>query len=46
MTDHLDLQHLKIINGVCVSDPDRPVMSEGCDGVEEMDIHSQSEGQV
>ncbi len=28
-TDHLDLQHLKIINGVCVSDPDRLVMSDG-----------------
>ena len=41
-TDHLDLQHLKIINGVCVSDPDRLVMSDGPGSVEEggLDHHS------
>ena len=28
IADHLDLEHLKKISGVCVSDPDRIIQAE------------------
>ncbi len=40
ITDHLNLQHLKIIHCVCVSDPDRLILSNGPGGImdeEELD---------
>lgn len=33
MTDHLDLQHLKMINAVCVSDPERVTVGKSCGAV-------------
>lgn len=31
IADHLDLEHLKKISGVCVSDPDRIILAEPAD---------------
>lgn len=31
IADHLDLEHLKKISGVCVSDPDRIIRAESAD---------------
>ncbi len=43
MTDHLNLQHLKIIHSVCVSDPDRLILSDGPGGtVDEGDLDASS----